>query len=102
VPANDQFVFWSGDRISGEPARTLHQFTVALEHRSTHDIDGHLQRGDFSKWIADVFGDYPLAGVVCGIERDYRAGELLDVIPKLMDAVRSRYDFVEPILDSYE
>ena len=100
VPAKDQFVFWSGDHISGEPARTLRQFISSIEHRSTHDLDGHLQRGDFSKWIANVFGDFPLAEVVRGIERDYRAGQLLEVIPKLMDAVRSRYDFLDPIPDS--
>jgi hydroxymethylpyrimidine pyrophosphatase-like HAD family hydrolase len=102
VPAKDQFVFWSGDHISGEPARTLRQFLLSVEHRSTHDLDGHLQRGDFSKWIADVFGDYGLAEMVRRIERDYRAGELRDVIPKLMDAVRSRYDFMDPLSDSHE
>jgi hydroxymethylpyrimidine pyrophosphatase-like HAD family hydrolase len=101
VSGKDEFVFWRGNHPSGERARSLRQFVSVVEQRSMTDLDGHLQRGDFSTWIANVFGDYVLADVVRGIEGDYRSGESLDVIPKLKDAIRSRYDFVNPLSDSH-
>lgn len=100
VPGKEEFIFWSGDHLSGERARTLRQFTAILEHRGLQELDGHLQRGDFSAWIANVFGDFVLAGVVRGIEHDYREGGALDTIPRLSDAIRSRYEFVDPMGDA--
>ena len=100
VPEKDQFVFWNGNHMSGYRARTLRQFLSVIENCSTSEMDGHLQREDFSAWIATVFGDYVLADVVHGIEHDYRTGELVDVIPKLADAVRSRYDLIDPLSGS--
>ena len=98
VPAKDEFVFWKNDHASGERARTLRQFISAVECHTTAELDSHLRRGDFSTWIADIFGDYALAEAVSGIELDYCAGELPDVIPQLKDAIRSRYEFVDPLL----
>jgi len=97
VPEKEQFVFWVGNHASGERARTLRQFLNAIERRSASELDGHLRREDFSTWIGNVFGDYALAEVVCRIERDYRDGKLGDVVPRLADAVRSRYDFIDPL-----
>ena len=68
-----------------------------LEGSAVDSLDGHLRRGDFSRWIADVFGDYPLADSVRRIETDYRAGQARDLPAALTRAVRSRYDFLEPV-----
>jgi len=99
VPEKDQFAFWIGNHASGERARTLRPFLNAIERRSSSELDGHRQREDFSTWIGDVFGDYALAEVVRGIERDYGDGKLADIVPRLADAVRSRYDFIGPLTD---
>jgi haloacid dehalogenase-like hydrolase/Helicase HerA, central domain len=97
VPERDQFVFWRNGSPSGERARTLRQFVSVIGKWPTVALDGHLRRGDFSKWIANVFGDYPLATTVRRIEEDYRKGEMPEIVSSLVDAVRSRYDFVDPL-----
>ncbi len=97
IPEKNEFVFWRDHIQSGQRAGTLHQFVEAIEQHAAADLNGHLQRGDFSNWIADVFGDYTLATTVRQIEHDYRAGDLREVIPRLVEAIRSRYDFVDPL-----
>jgi hypothetical protein len=97
VPEGDQFLFWDGGRPSGQRARTLRQLVSVLEQWPTSALGGHLQRGDFSSWIANVFGDYPLAKTVGQLESDYRTGNVSEAIPNLVEAIRSRYDFVDPL-----
>jgi hypothetical protein len=99
VQQKDEFVFWRGDHLSGERVRTLREFATILEKRSPAEIDGHLRREDFSTWIANIFGDYRLAESVREIERQYQSGDPRDVISMLMDAIRSRYEFADPLLD---
>ena len=55
----------------------------------------HLRRNDISKWLANVFGDYPLAKTVKGLEEEYCAGKLPEVNLSLLDTIRSRYDFTD-------
>jgi len=97
VPEGDQFVFWDGGRSSGQRARTLRQLVSVLERWPTSALGGHLHRGDLSRWIANVFGDYPLAKTVEQIESEYRAGKVSEAVPNLVEAIRSRYDFVDPL-----
>jgi hypothetical protein len=82
---------------SGQTARTLREFVSIVEQWPTAALDGHLHRGDFSKWIEDVFGDHPLAKTVQQIEEEYRAGKSPGVVSSLVLAIRSRYDFVDPL-----
>ncbi len=96
IPERDQFVFWRNGVPSGRRARTLREFVSVVEHSSATDLSDHLRRNDISKWLANVFGDYPLAKTVKGLEDEYCAGKLPDVTSRLLDAIRSRYDFTDP------
>lgn len=62
VPVTESRVFVF-DREGGHAlrARTLREFVRGLETARTPAIAGHLQRGDFSRWIDAVFGDHALA-----------------------------------------
>ena len=99
VPEHDQFIFYSNGSCSGQTARTLREFVSIIEEWPTAALDGHLHRGDFSKWIEDVFGDHPLAKTVQQLEEEYRAGRSPAVVSSLVVAIRSRYDFVDPLYE---
>ena len=77
-------------------ARTLRQFVDALEGtRRPAARDGYLRRGDFSRWIGDVFGDHALADELRVQEQRYVRGEDRDTLPEIAAAVRARYDLTE-------
>jgi hydroxymethylpyrimidine pyrophosphatase-like HAD family hydrolase len=97
VPASRAFVFSHDGKPAGVRAQTLREFTAAIETTPLRGLDEHLRRGDFSRWIADVFGDYPLAKTVGRLEQKYRASNR-DIAPQIVEAVRLRYQFVDPVL----
>lgn len=80
---------------AGRHARTLRQFVDALEHAAPHACDGYLRHGDFSRWMADVFGDNALAEDIRVHERRFREGRDVDVLPEIVGAIRARYDLME-------
>ncbi len=96
VSEGHAFVFWSNGLTSGRRARTLREFVSIVEQSPATTLDGHLRRSDFSSWIAGVFGDYPLAKALRQIEDDYLAGGGPDVAASVVQAVRARYEFVDP------
>jgi hypothetical protein len=49
-----------------------------------------------------VFGDYPLAKTVRQLEESYRLSKSPDVLPSLVDAIRSRYEFVDPLAEVHD
>lgn len=98
VSEKDQFVFWRGKSPSGERARTLREFVSVLEKLPRSELNGYLQRGDFSRWIADVFGDHPPAKTVQILEHAYRTENAPEILPNLVEAIRTRYDFIDPLL----
>jgi hypothetical protein len=99
IPVTDSraFVFWQNGLPTPRRARTLREFVDVLEHATVAALDGHLRRGDFSRWIREVFGDYPLAKDVHELETDYRDGRGPDLPAALTQAVRSRYDLFESL-----
>jgi hypothetical protein len=74
----------------------MREFVAVLEHAGPGIFDGHIRRHDFSRWIADVFGDYPLAAQVRAVESAYGVDSRVDVSGKLSETIRSRYEFMDP------
>lgn len=90
------FVFWRDGAQTGARAQTLREFVAAVEYTPANVLDGHLRRSDFSRWVAEVFGDYALAKELGRLEVEYRNGTLTDVSARLSQVIRSRYEFAEP------
>jgi hypothetical protein len=77
--------------LAARPARSLREFLEILDCAGADQLDGHLARGDFSRWIEGVFHDGPLATRVRELEELHRLGRLADVNDALIQAVRARY-----------
>ena len=76
-------------------ARTLRQFVAVLEQALPGACDGHLRRADFSRWMAEVFGDFALAEELGDLERRYRTGQDVDTLLEIVGAIRARYDLTD-------
>lgn len=97
VPVRDNraFVFRGDGRAAPTRARTLREFVAALEDLDVGRADGYLRRGDFSRWIGDVFGDHALARELHAHERAYVQSRSGDALMRITDAVKSRYELSE-------
>lgn len=95
VPIADHhaFVFSCDGRPTGGTARTLKEFVDILGRTAPECFDTHLQRGDFSRWLADVFGDRQLASTLRHLEGNYRLHRISDINDAIAQAVRERYEF---------
>jgi hypothetical protein len=62
VPDNHAFTFDSDHRKTVVRAHTLREFASAIEDLDEREACGYLRRGDFSRWIGDVFGDHAPVG----------------------------------------
>jgi hydroxymethylpyrimidine pyrophosphatase-like HAD family hydrolase len=92
---NHAFVFTCNDTPFGNAARTLKEFVTLLERAPDASLDGHARRGDFSRWIAEVFGDQPLAAALRKVERRARSGDLANVRVALIAPIRERYELTD-------
>ena len=95
VPVTESRSFHFGGDGGGQRARTLRQFVAVLERARPGVLDGYLRRGDFSRWIADVFGDFALADELRRHEERYRAARPPDTLAEMVAAIRARYDLSE-------
>lgn len=95
VPAGQAFVFGPAAGSEARRARTLREFVAGLDATPRAVLELHLRQGDFSRWVADVFGDYPLADTLREIEQGHRKGRVNGVFESLGQAVRSRYEFMD-------
>ena len=96
VPVSEQraFVFGPATRV-----RTLREFVRQLERHPAAELDPFVNRGDFSRWIKDVFGDHVLASELRSIEARHRGRASGETLPAMVDAIRARYDLRdEPLL----
>jgi hydroxymethylpyrimidine pyrophosphatase-like HAD family hydrolase len=96
VPVTDPRAFlFTADGSTPRRARTLREFVDAIEGLPTADVDGYLRRGDFSRWIGDVFGDRALADELRAHEERYRRTGAVEQVPEIAAAIRARYDLTD-------
>jgi hypothetical protein len=93
VAEGKEFVFTDNGKPIEAPARTLKELVGLMASSPPAVLDGHARRGDFSRWIADVFRDYPLASDVRKVEQRYRLGHIRDLCPALAETIQERYEF---------
>jgi hypothetical protein len=97
VPKQQEFVFWKDGGVSGQRASTLAELVTVIGSSSPADLEGHVSRHDFSKWIENVFGDYSLAKTVRLIEESACGSQASDLTSRIVQAIRSRYEFADPL-----
>jgi hypothetical protein len=73
VSSHRAFVF-NANGQPGHKIRTLRQFVSELEHAPLAQLGEYIRRGDFSRWIGDVFGDRALAAELKALEERHRSG----------------------------
>ena len=96
VPVSEQHAFvFAGQGRVGRRARTMREFVLELETTPVRALDPFLRRGDFSRWVADVFGDHALATELRQIEAWYRFNPHPDAATEAAGAIRARYDLAE-------
>ena len=89
------FVFTENDKPFGPPARTLKEFVSSLTNSASSVVEGHVERGDFSRWIAEVFDDHFLPSEIRKLEQRYRRGHVQDVRHSLARLIAEYCDFSE-------
>ena len=60
-------------------------------------IEGHLRRHDFSRWLIEVFHDHGLGARVRTLEEGAGARAPGDVAADIAQAIRARYDTVPAV-----
>ncbi len=88
-----EFVFTDHGRAVGPSARSLKQFVFLLSSMPAAILGEHTRRGDFSRWIGDVFHDHRLASDVRKIEQKHCLGYLDDVREPIASLIQERYSF---------
>ncbi len=87
------FWFTDGGGTLAGPARTLKEFLALLRQVSPAIIAGHAQRGDFSRWVGDVFQDHALASEIRKAEQRFRLGHIHDLTESIAKLIQERYEF---------
>jgi hydroxymethylpyrimidine pyrophosphatase-like HAD family hydrolase len=91
VVPGQEFVFTENGKPIGSPARSLKQFSALLQDCQMSCVGEHASRGDFSRWVANVFYDHSLASDIRKIEQRYRLGHLGDVRQPIAAIILARY-----------
>jgi hydroxymethylpyrimidine pyrophosphatase-like HAD family hydrolase len=94
VPVAEHRAFVFGANGQPHRVRTLRQLVGELEGRPRRVLEPYLRRGDFSRWIRDVFGDHPLAAELCGLEERHRTAAQSETLAEMARAIRARYDLM--------
>jgi hypothetical protein len=91
VLPDQAFVFTENAR-PGPRARTLKEFMGLLTVLPAHPIGAHLERHDFSRWLADVFRDAPLAMHVRHLEQRVGRDDPKEIAETIVQSIRARYE----------
>ncbi len=89
------FVFTCNGNPIGSSARTLKEFVMSMGRLPAASIAGHARNSDFSRWIAEVLGDQPLAAEMRKVERQYRRGQVTNLVESLIAPIRERYELID-------
>lgn len=102
VPVSDHraFVFSGNGHPAAPRVRTLRQFVSQLEATPAPLLEQYILRGDFSRWVGEVFGDRALADELHVLEERHRAGSRADTLSAMAAAIRERYDLAEDDLEA--
>jgi hypothetical protein len=87
VGFDQEFVFTQEGRPTGTRVRTVREFLSALPTLPDDVVHGHLTRGDFRRWVEDVFGDNELGEAMLRLER----GDVSNVRDALLRTIADRY-----------
>jgi hypothetical protein len=100
VSADRAFVFTRNGHSSPRRVQTLRQFVAALEGSPASLLDAYVVRGDFSRWIGDVFGDRALADELRRLEDRHCKRARAETLAEIAAAVRGRYDLADDLLQA--
>jgi hydroxymethylpyrimidine pyrophosphatase-like HAD family hydrolase len=92
LAAEHAFVFTCNGHQLGPRARTLKEFVTLQARLPDAALEGHARRGDFSRWIRNVFGDEPLAVQIRRVEKDFRDGRIANLTESLAAPIHQRYE----------
>jgi hypothetical protein len=90
VPVSRAFRFHANGGM--QEVQTLGALVAVLEKSDPRRMEGYLRRSDFSRWIAEAFGDRGLAGELRTLEHRYGGAEPRGALDEIVAAIRSRYD----------
>ena len=91
VPFPGRFIFRGADDSVVAEAQSLHDFRRAVAVVDGRVLGHHAGRGDFSRWVLDVFSDRQLARHLRKTELRWRRGEIPDLRRALDRLITSRY-----------
>jgi len=91
VAPHRAFVFTLRGLPTGQRASTLRELAAILADCPPREIDGHIRRHDFSRWIEDVFRDPVTAADVRELEARHIVAPDSHVGPNLAKHISERY-----------
>lgn len=90
--SEEPFVYTDNGRPTGRSAATLRELVLNTELEEENVISGHLQRHDFSRWIAGVYDDSDLADEVRKLESHHHHDRTVSIFcAQLSAAIEKRY-----------
>ncbi len=91
VPPDQRFFFRGPDGHIVTAADSLNAFREAVGTVPEEILAHHAARGDFSRWVLDVFSDRMLCHQIRKLEGRWTRGEIRDLRPMLQRLVAHRY-----------
>ena len=91
VGASRRFIFRNADGHEIASAESLTEFLRVVERVDPGVLDWHARRGDFSRWVRDVFSDEELGRQLRKAESRWARGELAGLAQSLARPIQARY-----------
>jgi len=91
VAVAERFLFRRPDGGIIGAADSLGAFRAILPSMPDQVLAYHAARGDFSRWVLDVFADRTLGHQIRKLEARWSRGEIRDLRPRLQELVALRY-----------